>query len=257
MKKVLLTLLLVLHVSNADIVKSVYELSGAKEVLKSIPELVKLSNDAQLAQQDTSNIPPQVMKKIQTLPQLFTYSKMEKFVIEGLRRNLSVKDAQAAYTWLSSPLGQKIVAKEVYSATPKGIKASQAFIMRHAMQEQTPTKRKALIKAYVNVSNMEEKSASLLINIGLATVVYMMSDLPENQRPPIETLRSVIEKEAKTQQTYQAQQAYVGALFTYKTLSDDELKQYINFLESTSGKAYIDAVYASLEHSFTSIIKSF
>ena len=93
---------------------------------------------------------------------------------------------------------------------------------------------------------------SIAVQLGLATAMSAFSSDSVNY----DQLKQRIESQRGAIRGIVEQQVYESYLFTYETINNEEMKQYLAFLESGPGSAFSRVVTDSIQQAITDPIES-
>jgi hypothetical protein len=93
---------------------------------------------------------------------------------------------------------------------------------------------------------------TIAVQLGLATAMAAFRKDSANY----DELKQKFESQRGTIRGVVEQQVYDSYLHTYEKISDQEMKLYINFLESGSGSAFTKSVTGSIQQAITDPIES-
>lgn len=258
--KLLKSLLVILFCSQAALVwaddkshdQLVDELavkSGVQRQVEQIPEVVKVSVEQRLAQDTKMSAEEKVGFK-SALVESFDPAAMLKTVKAGISAGLSNDDINIILLWLNSPLGQKITALEEGASSAKAYQDMRDFAM--GLQSNPPAdKRLAAIEQFDKAAHMTESSVKMKMDMSLAMAEAMSCTMDCNNFSKEQVVAQLEQARPQFEQGSQ-QETMISALFTYQTLTDNELEQYIQFYETAVGQKYMtvvtDALSASIKN---------
>jgi len=142
-----------------------------------------------------------------------------------------------AVDFLASPLGQRIVAEERAAATPDAQLEMQAYAMQMAS---TPpaNARISLIQDLMLAQNADQVILKLMQG-----TFYSVLDITQSLNPDLaKGLKIEMDKAWSKMKPVLSEQfsefMLMGVQYSYRHISDEDLKTYIQFLNTPSGKAY-------------------
>jgi len=152
-----------------------------------------------------------------------------------------VAHAEAVVAWFASPVGQRVSAAEMSALGPDAAAAFQAYVPTLLA---LPEGRKALVRDYLAVTGAEEHAATL-VTVPLRLYAGALREgIPEAGRGEDADdagRTAAMEREAVAH--YLAMMPAATA-FTFRNLSDDDLRAMLAFYGSPAGKALVDASWA-------------
>lgn len=164
----------------------------------------------------------------------FEASWLEQQITQQLESSLSQEVIAGSLKWFRSDLGRKVTALEIASSNPDTPKELEAFAKQ--MEKSPPAaERLQLIRRADQASNGTE----FILDVSEALVLSMASayeaTLPAAQRQGLETLRSQLAHQREISRQQVRRLVWVSMLRSYRNLPEEELRQYVEFLESEEG----------------------
>ena len=161
-----------------------------------------------------------------------------------LEANLDPSDVQAALIWLNTADGQTITAAEIASLNEDSRREFTAYRKQLAT---VPTQR------VTQVALLQELLGSVATELAFQTKLVGALDYASLllHEPTTVTTPSQLEEEARIRlegaRKEIARHSLDFALFRYRTISDEPLKRYQDFLRTAPGNRYQSAVDASIQ----------
>jgi Domain of unknown function (DUF4124) len=165
--------------------------------------------------------------------------------------------------WLRTQVGRKIIALEIASSQPG---AEQRVAEYTAVVKANPpsARRLELLQRLDWVTGANETSADLLAAIarGLSTAVSAAGP-PENRLRPGQIEDRAAQVRARANETLREVRT-MSMLYTYQTLEDDELLEYVRFSGTDAGrwyntamrKALVGAIGKAVEQTVTELVRA-
>lgn len=252
MKKILLIVILsflqlgVVTVSSAQPEKkalaiAIMEKSGINEYIRQIP----LTYSTMLSKGEYK-LPPEFHSILEReTVEALDPERILKEISRQTENSLDIRSLQAVFSWFESDLGQKITAMKKSSTTPEEIQGMAEFAVR---LKNTPASknRSNLMQRFIKASSLEAE-VDIQISIALAFATAMNSALPEKKRADIGMIKKAIEAVRPQLLKEVRDRAITSNLYTYRALKDQELRHYIEFAESESGKRYNRVILLALK----------
>ena len=168
--------------------------------------------------------------------------KLKDNISQQLSVKLSAGDIKAVLVWFNSPLDEKIRRLDQDASTPEAI--AEARTMGEKLGSDPG--RVALIKKLIHTTMASEATSKTLthMNEALLTAAYVGN--PLESRPSDEEIMNVAEKDAEQNRAKIEQLVLYYCLYTYRTLSNADLDQYISFYESDAGKKFATTQLAAI-----------
>jgi hypothetical protein len=217
---------------RGDPVLEVYRLSGTRDQLRQYPE-----GTAALIRANRGEMTPRVFQAMQTAARVATDStRMDDLFLERFRAQLSPKTASRALRFFESPVGKAVAQAERRAASPKGVVELEVF------RKQNPAPRDPARARLLQVLDTATGSSDVAIEESLAMTHALAFALdaarpPEQRRGSEELWRLVRQYDAEDRSNAKQD---VLSLYTYvyRTLSMEELREYIRFAISDEGLEY-------------------
>jgi hypothetical protein len=170
---------------------------------------------------------------------------------------------EAAAAWLRTPVGGKIVVLEIASSQP-GAEQKVAEFTAVVKANPPAARRLELLQRLDWVTGADETSADLVAAIarGLSTAVSAAGP-PESRLRPGQIEDRAAQVRARASESLREVRT-MSMLYTYQTLEDDELLQYVRFSGSDAGrwyntamrKALVSAVGKAVEQTVSELVRA-
>lgn len=190
--------------------------------------------------------------------QAFQAEPMIATAREQLQQKLDGAQVQAALQWLDSPLGQRITALENRSAGTavqtemeqfrEGLKKSGAKIGERRMAQLGELDR---------LTGATDMALKLVEATALAGVSGVNAAMPPQVRMSGEALKKLASDAVQEERERMPAIVQNTMVFTYHTLSDDELERYLSFLRSSDGQVYAREVGEAVQKSMMDALGRF
>lgn len=245
---VLLFLLVFSNLASAgtheDMVTKYIEMSGIGEMLTSIPGQM----DSLASQKNLTSKHPEVDNKVyQLMKESFDLKLAEKNLSTYLLQNTDQKFLGEILQWLEGPIAKKITKEEVNSAGQE----NQGNMLRYLadMKSNPPTQDKiSLIQGIEQATHLSELTTNILLDITKGMIEAANLALPEDEHESMDDSYEEIMKMKPTIKETLRQQIILSSFYTYRNISNDELRVYIKFYESELGQKEIKITGAALGH---------
>lgn len=238
-KVLLLSIILIVNVCSFSyaqydqntLIAEVLELSGAKKQVEQIPDIV----NAQLTQRQME-VKPEVYEKVsRIMAESYKANTLYQDVVNYFKNNFDQNRLLVILEWLQSPLSQKMSRLEIQASTAEAMQEMRNFA---AQLQYTPPRqeRLALVQRFDEVVGATEMSIemSLASFRGLAKAID--PTLPPEKRLQEGQLEQLCNQMKAQLQMPLKNSTLVSFLYTYRSVSDEELNTYIDFWESDTGK---------------------
>lgn len=235
---------------NRALVEEVLELYGVKEQVAQVPLLLQ----AQLEQERDQHPPEAYQALRQAFAQAYRAETLYDRVIAHFEAAATTEQLLAAREWLRTPLSQKMTQLEAAAGTPQAQQEMQEFAA--SLGANPPSSdRVALAQELDAAVGATDTTIAISVATVRAVVKGVQPLLPAEQRMAEEEIEhEVMELEAELQQTMKYG-TWLSFLYTYRSVSDQELTDYLAYWQSaegrwlsrTAGDALLEAVTAAAE----------
>lgn len=193
---------------------------------------------------------------VEAATQAFQPGPMIETIHTRLSAGIGGKDLDDTLAWIDSPLGRRITAAENEAAEPAALGGLDAYV-KELEQRPPPKSRVGLIAELNRLTGAVEMTATIIEGIALATVLGINASLPAEKRAPLEVLRKQLAAAMPNTREQSAQMVTLYALYSYRTLPDEELSAYVNFVKTPGGTAYANAVLVAFKDSMLEALGRF
>ncbi len=239
------------QVPDARQLDRLYLKSGLADLVEQIPAGVQAGFAQAFGQDASGHLSPQQHKIILSrIPMAYAPEDMRPGIIEVLAARLTAADVETVLVWLDSPLGRKCTALESAAAAPEALAAMQGFA--EELQQSPPApERVALLGELAEAVKAAENAVEVVMNTQLAVAAGMSAMLPREQQKPLEVIRNQLEQYRPQITAAMQNQTVLAFLYTYRSLSEDEIRQYLQFAKSEEGERYHAAASDGIEQVLT------
>ncbi len=183
----------------------------------------------------------------------FSGPRIRAKLVADLAENLSDDQLRAVRDWYESPLGKRISGAEGAAAAPEVWASIDA--REEALQERYQgSSRAALFDRYNQASRATESAVetAVAVQLGLAQAMAAIRGggaSAASVEEQIRAHRGLIEGQVEAQ-------VFTAFLHIYEPFSDQELKQYLAFLESPEGREFTRTASTSLQDAIMAPVES-
>jgi hypothetical protein len=211
----------------------VLELSGVKPQLAAAP--VKLAPEfrprrGRLNAEDATALE-------QILARHFDSARLYAQVRTEFRKRADARKLGEVAEWLRSPLGQKITELEVTAGLEKDA-AHRMLAYAPGGRGGPPATRVALIERIDWVAGVTDGSLESMLAVARAMALAVNRALPPDERQTSAQIERQIQQLRGQARAKLAQATVMFMLYQYRSLGEDELQQYADFLASDAGRWY-------------------
>lgn len=186
---------------------------------------------------------------IQAMKKSFDVELGKKVMFQTLSRSCDDDTLRKVVTWYRSPLGKRIFVQEVESQKEESARELLNF-MSKLEKEPPPKERVELMARFINEEKMAE-TTFLLLRYALVAFAtnYWANASPERIGEFVEGLDS---REAEMVENLR-EHLLIGSLYTYRSISNLEMEQYIRFITSQEYQKFDGKVITSIKAGFDAI----
>ena len=243
-RQLALTVVLVLgipHIAisgpDEQIVDELIDLSGLKQQIPRLPnEYMTLVDQVLVGLERRNSLPKNVRRDLrQSFVDALTSERLESQIRSRLLDTLSQDTSSATVNWLRSDLGKKITAAEVNVGSPERSVQLATFMLRLQLERPTPERLQLVrrIEEITQGSEMATEAWEAIVGaIARALEGRFRGKNPERKEKLEEFIASI---RGSIRGMFQQGRIF-EALFTYQMMTDEELKQYAEFLETPAGR---------------------
>ncbi len=218
------------------------EKSGLSVQIEHMPASLKQGLAQSVAQ--GAPIPPEQVQAIgNAYDQAFAPSRVRALLISRLDGQISVSDRSRIEAFLDSDLGKRLTEAEIAAASPE----TYLHVEKNARELMADlgknSHRLALFKSLDRATGSTELGTSVAIGGILAMNYALLAQTPPAPgKPSFEEVREHVEQNRFQITAQIAEMSLVGAAYTYRDVSEDDLQRYLDFANSPSGQAYFQKV---------------
>ena len=255
-RQLALTFVLVLGIpglasaTDEQIVDELIDLSGLKQQIPRLPNEYMTLVDQVLGglERQRHPVPKSVRRQIrQSFMEALSSERLESKIRLRLLDALSQETTIATMTWLRSDLGKKITAAEVNVSSPQRSLQLATFLMQLQLERPAP-ERLQLVRRIEDINQGSEMATEAWEAIVGAVARALQGEFRgKNDLQRKEKLDEFMASIRGSIKGVFQQGRIFEALFTYQTLTDEELKQYADFLETPAGRDVTKTINSAVQ----------
>jgi hypothetical protein len=209
------------------------EISGTKHALETIPAHIR----AQLDVRQTPIKPEEKARVVKILGDAFRPDVLYGALRAAFKTNYDPSRMGFVIGQLRTPLFRKVAALEVAASEPGAKQDLERFAV--GLQGDVPKPaRVALVQRY----ETSMRSAELQIEMGVVAFKAVSRSLdpvlPSEKRPTAREMDTA-ERTLRAKQDSLVRDALVRWLYTFRSLTDEELGEYVSFAETDAGRWFV------------------
>ena len=178
----------------------------------------------------------------------FRIDVFEAPALSALAANLDASTVKKIDAFLESDLGRRMVAADTATATLEEAKLDK--IMNGEISAPTTPPRDALFDKLERASHSTESTVQIFLSMGQAVAIGTAVGSGRDQASVAASARKSGEASRATLEHDMREPLRRYLAYSYRDLSDADLKHLLAFLESPAGKRYVSAYIASLGAGF-------
>ena len=160
---------------------------------------------------------------------------MQEEVRHRLGQELPEQVAKPTVDWLRTDLGRRITALENEASSPESALQQAAFAMQLQIEPPSP-ERMQLTRRLEEATGSSDHAVEGWETVAVALGIAMTAGMANARVDGKDILRERLAKLRPDMKMLLLQASLRHMLFTYRTLTDEELKRYVEFLESATGR---------------------
>lgn len=213
------------------LVEEVLELSGARRQIAQIPAVVQ----AGAAQQKTGLKPEDEAKINRIIAESYQVDALYQTVRAHLQQHFDRQRFGVLLQWLRSPLARKISGLEVRASTPQAVQEMQQFATQ--LHRNPPGReRLTLLRKLDETTGMTEFNIEMIVSSFRELAKAIDPMLPPEKRLKKGELEHLTNDMRAQVAIPVKNEVMLTLLYTYHPLTESELRAYLAFLESATGK---------------------
>lgn len=236
------------QVAEVLLVKELLELSGAKHQILLIPKMIK---EAATQRAEKEKLDPKRRQKFEVVLQESYEPDVFLAAVEGaLKQGVPEKSIKEILAWYRSPVGKKVKAAEL-EALRKNPDEAEAQLAEQLEKSPPKKSRVELIKKIDSVAGATDLSVESLVGTVNALALAMNPALPDEKKVKPRQLNKVALNIRTSSRKRIEQQTLLSFLYTYRSLTDDDLRAYLKHLKSPAARRFSSALKKALKRSIT------
>ncbi len=237
--------------STESLARKVIQYSGIEKMIESFPAQI----EAQYLQRQPVAKDPEIEKEVsEIMVESFDIVRAKKVLYNSIIQNSNKEQFQKMLLWLEAPLYKKLSEAEIETSTPEG----QANLMRYAanLQSDPPSQtRVELIQRFERAAQQTEMFLQFFELITYGILSGFMELAPDKEKPTDEQIRKQVDEMTPMMKQLMWQQMLITSHYAYRDFSNNEIEEYIGFLETETGKKYVRLSFNGITEVFNDFLK--
>jgi len=236
------------HNRDNSQIRELYAKAGMQKQLEQLPSLIQTMFD-QSAREDEQarKMPKSLLSDMsKAIPEAFAPGKLQGTVLSELTEKFTARDAKEVLKWLDSPLGKKCTELEEESYSPEAQAEMEQFTA--GLQTSPPTaKRLQVLKEFDSAVRATDSAVDTALATQVALALAVIATFPPERQMPLDAVSREMEKNRPILEAEVRSQVLITNLYTYRNLTEAELKLYIEFAKSPAGSRYHSVFIAAFK----------
>jgi len=233
---------------NDSSVRELYIKSGLSKQIEQLPSLMQSVFNQSVEEDDQDQkLPKQVRAAMMAgIREAFAPDRVKEVVLSELDGKLTSGDTGELLKWFDSPLGRKCTQLEEIASTPE----AQADMRQYAarLQDSPPTpERMKMLRELDSALKETENAVEVAIQAQVAITLALMATLPKEQQKSLDEVSRELENAKPVLNSTVRSQVVMQLLYTYRSLTEPEIRQYAEFAGSPSGSRFNTLVITALK----------
>jgi hypothetical protein len=234
------------------------ELSGLTQQIQRLPQAYMTFVDQLFLglERQRQPVPRSLQRHIrQSFTHALTPERLEQDIRSRLVRGLPQDVTLATLTWLQSDLGKKITVVELDVGSAEKPIELATFVLQLQLEPPSP-ERLQLVRRVEEVIQGSELATEAWETVVLAIAPAIEAEFAKKQQEGGEKFQEQLASVRSNLKSLFQQGRLLEVLFTYRTLTDEELNRYVEFLEGPPGRDVTKVVNGALQGAAISAIKN-
>jgi hypothetical protein len=238
--------------TNSPLV-TIFNQSGLSTQIEFLPEIIEAEIVDLLKNQRKKN---QLKGKnlqyfVDIVRQSYTVEDMSRIILAYLDEQLSPSDRKLILQWLNSKLGRHFTYLEAQSSKAEKIDEMRQFV-RNLGNSPPTEKRLDLIYQLNQLTHATKSALIVLMSSKLSRELIKLQLHAASKKPNLDSVTKRVVREQNIVEREITAMVVSGLLYTYRTVSDQNLQTYINFASSEIGRIYHQVIFAGYNRAVVS-----
>lgn len=233
---------------HASLVQELYVKSGMEKQLEQLPLVIQAAIDEAVQKDENLNkLPNNVSSAIKgQAGQAFAVNSTKGVLIQELGPGLTDRELKEILAWLDSPNGKKCTQLEEAASTPEAYAEMQQYGAQIRKSPPSAERLQALGKLDA-AAKITQSSVQAAIGLQTAVTLALNATLPLEKQMSPEDISREMDKIKPAIESAARSQTLIQLVYTYRSLTLDEIDEYIQFAVSPAGAKYQDVSAAAMQ----------
>ena len=228
--------------SQADknpLVQELFAKSGLDQLIERLPMIVQQGLHQAFAQDENlKKLPAQTFQEIMdAAASAYESQKLRNIMLRSFAGKMDDAEIRSVIQWLDSPTGVKCTDLEKQSLTAEAFQELSRFAEEIQKKPPRPERLK-LIGELDRATKATATSVEIFINSNLAVATAVTLSLPQENSTLLSEFKKKLETGKAAIENALQEQTRISLLYTYRSLSDREIKEYIDIATSPAGSKF-------------------
>lgn len=221
------------------LVQELFAKSGLDQLIERLPMIVQQGLHQAFAQDENlKKLPAQTLEEIMdAAASAYESQKLRNIMLRSFAGKMDDAEIRSVIQWLDSPTGVKCTDLEKQSLTAEAFQELSRFAEEIQKKPPRPERLK-LIGELDRATKATATSVEIFINSNLAVATAVTLSLPQENSTLLSEFKKKLETGKAAIENALQEQTRVSLLYTYRSLSDSEIKEYIDIATSPAGSKF-------------------
>ena len=222
---------------NDKSLNEIMDLSGINDQIAQYPSMAVMGMDQARAENKT--IPQEKFDKMKAVMyDAFKADEMLKIIKKEIKQTTTQKDADVLLTWYKSSLGKKITQAEKDATTP----TAYMSMLKEAPVLLKNKKRVYFARMIDRSINATQMTIQIQKNTSVAVFTAMSKIMKPNEKVDVEKFKIIMAAQDKQMEAGIEQMMILSFVYSYKSISIENLEKYVVFLQKEDVKKFNKSV---------------
>ncbi len=233
---------------HETLIRELYAKSGLEKQVQQLPLVIQAGiEQPPMEGEGYSKPPPQIIALMKAMVlEAYTPEKLKSVVLSEFREKLTTRDLKTVLKWFDSPLGAKFSRLEEEASTAEAYAAIQKY--KDQLKNSPPSRdRLEVIRQLDTAIKTTQSTVETVVGTQLALALAFNATLPEEQQRSSADISREIKKHRPEVESAMKLETLVSLLYTYRSVTEAEIRQYIKFATTPAGTKLYKIGNAALE----------
>jgi hypothetical protein len=221
------------------LVQELFAKSGLDQLAERIPMIVQQGLQQAFAQDENlKKLPAQTFQEIMdAAASAYESQKLMNIMLRSFAGKMDDAEIRSVIRWLDSPIGVKCTDLEKQSLTAEAFQELSRFAEEIQKKPPRPERLKLIVELD-RATRATATSVEIFINSNLAIATAVALSLPPESSMLLSEFKKKLEAGRADIENALQEQTRLSLLYTYRSLSDSEIQEYIKMANSPAGSKF-------------------